>query len=188
MDCNPPGSSVHGDSPGKNARVGCHALLQGIFLTQGLNPGLLHHLNWQADSLPLGSVAQLSPTLCNPMDCSTPGFLVLHQLPELTQTHVHRVGDAIQSSHPLSSHSHPAFNLSQHQGLFQGVSSLHQVAKYWSFSFSICPSSNIQDWFPLGLIDWSDLPAVPGTLRSLDHLATLLYFQQSSFGRLQLKA
>ena len=60
--------------------------------------------------------------------------------------------------------------------------------KYWSFSFSICPSSNIQDWFPLGLIDWLDLPAVPGTLRSLDHLATLLYFQQSSFGRLQLRA
>ena len=58
------------------------------------------------------------PTLCNPMDCSTPGFPVHHQLPELTQTHVHRIGDAIQPSHPLSSSSPPAFNLSQHQGLF----------------------------------------------------------------------
>ena len=63
------------------------------------------------------------------MDCSTPGFPVHHQLPKLTQTHVHRVGDAIQPSHPLSSPSSPAFSLSEHQGLFQGVSSSHQVAK-----------------------------------------------------------
>ena len=63
------------------------------------------------------------------MDCSMPGFPVLHQLLELAQTHVHRVGDAIQPSHPLSSPSPPALNLSQHQGLFQGVSSSHQVAK-----------------------------------------------------------
>ena len=68
-------------------------------------------------------------TLCDPMDCSMPGFPVHHQLPEFTQTHVHRVGDAIQLSHPLSSSSPPAFNLSQHQGLFQGVSYSHQVAK-----------------------------------------------------------
>ena len=74
-------------------------------------------------------VIQSCPTLCNPMDCSTPGFPVHHQLLELTQTHVHPVGDAIQPSHPLSSPSPPAFNLSQHQGLFQGVSSSHQVAK-----------------------------------------------------------
>ena len=71
------------------------------------------------------SVAQSYPTLCGPMDCSTPGFPVHHQLPELAQTHVHRVSDAIQSSHPLSSPSPHAFNLSQHQGLFQQVSSLH---------------------------------------------------------------
>ena len=64
------------------------------------------------------SVAQSYPTLCNPMDCSTPGFPVHHQLPELAQTHVHRVSDAIQPSHPLLSTSPPAFNLSQHQGLF----------------------------------------------------------------------
>ena len=65
------------------------------------------------------SVAQSCLTLCNPMDCSTPGFPVHHQLPELTQTHVHRFGDAIQPSHPLSSPSLPTFNLSQEQGLFQ---------------------------------------------------------------------
>ena len=64
------------------------------------------------------SVAQLCLTLCDPMDCSTPGFPVHHQLPELTQTHVRRVGDAIQPSHLLSSPSPPAVNLSQHQGLF----------------------------------------------------------------------
>ncbi|MEQ4767778.1 hypothetical protein ABN071_21555, partial [Providencia rettgeri] len=68
-------------------------------------------------------VAQSCLTLCNPMDCSTPGFPVHHQLPELAQTHVHRVSDAIQPSHPLLSPSPPTFNLSQHQGLFQCVSS-----------------------------------------------------------------
>ena len=78
-------------------------------------------------------VTQLCPTLCDPMDCSTPGFPVHHQLPELTQTHVHCVGDAIQPSHPLSSPSPPAFNIYQHQGLFQGVSSSHQVAKVLEF-------------------------------------------------------
>ena len=75
------------------------------------------------------SVAQSCPALCDPMHCSTSGFPVLHHLPELAQTPVHRVSDAIQPSHPLSSPSPPAFNLSQHQGLFQWVSSLHQVAK-----------------------------------------------------------
>ena len=79
------------------------------------------------------SVAQSCPTLCNPMDCSMPGLPVHHQLPEFTQTHVHWVGDAIQSSHPLSSPSPPALNLSQHQGLFKWVSSLHQVAKGLEF-------------------------------------------------------
>ena len=79
------------------------------------------------------SVAQACPTLCDPMVCSTAGFPVHQQLLELAQTHVHRVNDAIQPSHPLSSPSPPAFNLSQHQGLFQGVSSSHQVAKVLEF-------------------------------------------------------
>ena len=65
------------------------------------------------------SIAQSCPTLCDPIVCSTPGFPILHHLPELDQTHVHRVSDAIQPSHPLSFPSPPAFNLSQHQGLFQ---------------------------------------------------------------------
>ena len=79
------------------------------------------------------SVAQLCPALCNPMDCSTPGLPVHHQLLEFTQTHVHWVGDAIQPSYPLSSPSPPTFNLSQHQGLFQWVTSSHQVAKVLEF-------------------------------------------------------
>ena len=80
-------------------------------------------------SVQFGSVTQSCLTLCNPMDYSTPGFPAHHQLPELTQTHVHRVGDAIQPSYPLLSTSLPAFNLSKHQGLFQWVTSSHQVAK-----------------------------------------------------------
>ena len=75
------------------------------------------------------SVAQLCLSLCNPMDCSTPGFPVLHCLPEFAHTHVHWVGDVIQPSHPLSSPSPPALNLTQHQSLLQWVSCLHQVAK-----------------------------------------------------------
>ena len=74
------------------------------------------------------SVTQSCPTLCDPMDCNTPGFPVHHQLLEHAQAHVHWVGDAIQPSHPLLSPS-SAFNLSQHQGIFQGFSSSHQVAK-----------------------------------------------------------
>ena len=75
------------------------------------------------------SVTQSCLTLCDPMNCSTPGFPVHHQLSELAQTHVHWVGDAIQPSHPLSSSSPPAFNLSHHQGLFQWISSSRQVGK-----------------------------------------------------------
>ena len=109
-------------------------------------------------------VAQSCPTLCDTMDCSTPGFPVHHQLPELAQTYVHQVGDAIQ---PLSSPSHPAFSLSQHQDLFKWVSSLHQVAqKYWSFSFSISPSSEYSGLISFR-IDWFDFLAVQGTLKSL---------------------
>ena len=99
------------------------------------------------------SVAQSCPTLCDPMDCTTPGFPVHHQLPELTQTHVHRVNDAIQPSHPLSAPSPAAFSLSQHQGL-SNESVLHiRWPMYWSFSISISPSEEY-----LGLIsfkvDW----------------------------------
>ena len=97
MYCSPPSSSIHGDSPGTG--VGCHALLQGIFPTQGSNPGLPHcrtipyHLSHQ-----FSSVTQSCPTLCDPVNRSTPGLPVHHQLLEIAQTHVHRVGDAISSS------------------------------------------------------------------------------------------
>ena len=99
----------------------------------------------------VSSSVHLCPTLCNPMECSKPGFPVHHKLPKLAQTHVHRVGDAIKPSHSLSSPSPPAFNFSQHQGLFQWVS-LDQVAKSIgvSASTSVLPM-NIQDWFSLGL-------------------------------------
>ena len=81
----------------------------------------------------LSSVAQSCPILCDHMNHSTPGLPVHHQLPEFTQTHIHQVSDAIQPSHPLSSPSPPAFNISQHQGLFQWVSSSHEVAKVLEF-------------------------------------------------------
>ena len=85
------------------------------------------------DQVQFSSVAQLCPTLCDPMNRSTPGLSVHHQLPEFTQTHVHRVSDAIQPSHPLSSPSPPAPNPSQHQSLSQRVNSLHEVAKVLKF-------------------------------------------------------
>ena len=92
------------------------------------------------------SVAQSCPTLFDPMDCSTPGFLVHHQLPELAQTNVYQVNDAIQPSHPLLSPSPPAFGLSQHQGLFQWVCSSHQVARVLEFqhqSFQWTPRTDL---------------------------------------------
>ena len=100
------------------------------------------------------------------MDCSTPGLPVHHQLLGFTQTHVHWVGDAIQPSHPLSCPSPPAFNLSQHQGLFQWVSSSHQVAKVLEFHFSISPSNEYSGLISFRM-DWLDLLAVQGTLKSL---------------------
>ena len=84
-------------------------------------------------SISVSSVIQLYPTVCNPTDCSTPGFPVHHQLPELTQTHVHRLSDTIQPSHPLSFPSPPGFNLSQYQSLFKWVSSSYQVARVLEF-------------------------------------------------------
>ena len=96
------------------------------------------------------SVAQSCPTLCDPMNCSMPGLPVHHQLPEFTQTHVHRVNDAIQPSYPLSSPSPPAPNPSQHQSLFQWVNSLHEVAKVLEFqlqqhSFQRNPRADLQN-------------------------------------------
>ena len=110
------------------------------------------------------SVSQSCLTLWDPMNCSLPGLPVHHQLPEFTQTQVHRVSDSIQPSHPLS--SPPAPNPSQHQSLFQWVNSSPRWPTYWSFSLSISPSNE----YP-GLISfrmhWLDLLAVQGTLKSL---------------------
>ena len=152
------------DSSGRNIRVGCHFLLQGIFPSQESNLHLLHcrqihycwvtreagqsYANsskylkrreqvklilWGQHSVKFSAVAQTCPTLCDPMNHSTPGPPVHHQLPEFTQTHVHWVGNAIQPSHPLLSPSPPAPNPSQHQSLFQWVNSSHGVAKVLEF-------------------------------------------------------
>ena len=99
-------------------------------------------------SLQFSSVAQSCLILCNPMNWSTPGLPVHHQFPESTQTHVHWVSDAIQPSHPLSSPSPPALNLSQHQGLFQWVNSSHEVAQVLEFqlqhqSFQLTPRTDL---------------------------------------------
>ena len=112
------------------------------------------------------SVAQSCLTLCDPKDCSTPGLPVHHQLLKFTQIHACWVSDAIQSSHPLSSPSPPAFNPSQHPGLFKWVMSHIRWPNYWSFSFNISPSNEYS-----GLIsfrkNWLDLLAVQRTLKSL---------------------
>ena len=108
-------------------------------------------------SVQFSSVAQSCPTLCDPMNCSTPGLLFHHQLPEFTQTHVRWVSDAIQPSHPLSSPSLPAPNPFQHQDLFQWVNSSHEVAKILGFSFSIRPPNEHPDWSPLGWTGWISL-------------------------------
>ena len=107
-----------------------------------------HGLSWgsfaTANSSSCCSVAQSCPTLCNPMDCSTPDFPAFHHLSEFAQTHVHWVGDAIQPSHPLSPPSPLALNLSQHQGLFQWVGFSNQIARVLEFqhqSFQSVPTS-----------------------------------------------
>ena len=124
------------------------------------SPDLLWALRFDQFTL----VSQLCLTLCNPMNCNMPGFPVHHQLPEFTQTQLHWVSDAIQSSHPLSSPSPPTFNFSQNQGLFQWVISSHRVAKVMEFqlqhqSFSSRTSENRNLLFPFSqlapvLLNW----------------------------------
>ena len=123
------------------------------------------------------------------MNHSTPGFPVHHQLLEFTQTHVHRVGDAIQPSHLLPSPSPPAPNPSQHQGLFQWVNSSHEVAKVLDFSFSISPSNEHPGLISFRM-DWLDLLAVQATLKSLlqhrSSKASILFQLSSAFFTVQL--
>ena len=122
---------------------------------------VIHHFNAHFSlyvlllMIQFSSVDQSCPTPCDSMNCSMPGLPVRHQLPESTQTHVHRVSDAIQPSHPLSSPS-PALNLSQHQ-VFSNESALRvRWPKYWSFSFNISPSNEHPGLISFR-IDWLDL-------------------------------
>ena len=133
------------------------------------------------------SVTQSCPTLCDPMDYSTPGFPVLHCLPEFAQIHVHWISDAIQPSHPLSSPSPPAFNLPSIR-VFSNESALHiRWPKYWSFSFNISPSSEYSVMISFRM-DWLDLLAVQRTLKSLilHHSSEASILQCPAFFRFQL--
>ena len=158
-------------SPGaSSARLLSYYLLFSATQFILLHPFCLLEVCWNLWSgNQFSSVAQSCPTLCvsNPMNHSTPGLPVHHQLPEFTQTHVHRVGDAIQPSHPLSSPSLPAPNPYQHQGFLSSESTLHmRWPKYWSLSFSISPSNEHPGLISFRM-DWLDLLAVQGTLKSL---------------------
>ena len=129
----------------------------------------------------------MCPTLWDPMNHSMPGLPVHHQLLEFTQTHVHRVGDAIQPSHPLSSPSPPAPNPSQHR-VFSNESTLHiRWPKYWSFSFSISPSNEYSGLIS-SRINWFDLRAVQGTPKSLlqHHSLKASILQHSALFMVQL--
>ena len=133
------------------------------------------------------SVTQSYPTLCHSMECSTPGFPGHHQLPELTQTCVHRVDDAIQPSHPLPSPSPPAFNFSQHQDLFKWISFSHQVAKVLEFHLQN-QSSNEYSGLISFRMGWLDLLSVQGTLKNLlqHHSSKASILQCSAFFIVQI--
>ena len=138
-------------------------------------------------SVQFSSVAQSCLTLCDPMNHSTPGLPVHHQLPEFTQTHVHRVSDAIQPSHPRSSPSPPA-PIPPSIRVFSNESTLRmRWPKYWSFSFGIIPSKEIPGLTSFRM-DWLDLLAVQGTLKSLlqHHSSKASILQHSAFFIAQL--
>ena len=132
--------------PGKNTGLGISSRYLPDPEIKLMSPALAGKLlTTRPPGKSLSSVQSLSQVwLCDPMNCSMPGLPVHHQLPESTQTHVHRVSDAIQPSHPLSSPSPPALNPSQHQGLFQWVNSLHEVAKELEFQ----PQHQSFQWTP----------------------------------------
>ena len=140
-----------------------------------------------SSSVQFSSAAQSCPTLCDPMNCSTPGLPVHHQLPGSTQTHVHRVGDAIQPSHPLS----PFLllpSIPPSTRVFSNESTLHmRWPKYWTFSFSISPSNEHPRLISFRM-DWLDLPAVQGTLKTLlqHHSSKAPILQRSAIFKVQL--
>ena len=138
-------------------------------------------------SVQFSSVTQSCPTLGDPMNCSMPGRPVHHQLPEFSQTHIHRVGDAIQPSHPLPSPSPPAPSPSHHR-VFSNESTLcMRQPKYWSLSFSISPSKEIPGLISFRM-DWLDLLAVQGTFKSLlqYHSSKTSVLRSSAFFTVQL--
>ena len=128
---------------------------------------LLNNSTWKFCTQSVSSVSQSCPALCNPMNRSTPGLPVHHQLPKSTQTHVHRVGDAIQPSYPLLSPSPHALKSFPASGSFQ-MSQLFTSGgqKYWSFSFNISPSNELPRLISFKM-DWLDILAVQRTLKSL---------------------
>ena len=125
----------------------------------------VRNVHYILPSVQFSSVAQSCPTLCDPMDCSTTGFSVHHQLPELAQTHVHWVGDAIQPSHPLSSPSPPSIFPSIRVFSNESVLCI-RWPKYWNFSFSISPSNKYSGLISFK-IGWFYFLAIQGTLKSL---------------------
>ena len=171
MDHSPPGPSIQGISQARITGMGCHFLRQGIFQTLGSSPHLLH---WQADSLPFWEAPKCILLLFSHSVMSD--SLWPHGM-----QHTRLPGPSLSpricsNSCPLSQWGHPtissfvttfsALNLSQHQGLFQWVGSLHQWPKYWSFTFSISHSKEYSVWISFR-IDWFDLLAVQGTFKSL---------------------
>ena len=143
---------------------------------------ILYYILWNI--LCTSSVQSLSPVrLCDPMDCSMPGLPVHHQLPEPSQTHAHQVGDGIQPSHPLSSPSPLAFNLSEHQGLLNESVLCIRWPKYWSFSISPSNEYSGLSWMISFRINWFKLLAVQGTLKSLlqHHSSKASVLQRSDF-------
>ena len=193
MNYNLPGPYVQGVLHA-GRQVGCHAYFQGIFLSQGWNPHLLH---WQTGSLPLAlprkppfvfqlsqfsSVTQSRLTLCDPMNGSMPGLPVHHQLPGSTKTHVHWVSDAIQPSHPLSSHSTPALKSFQASGSFP----MSQLFASGGQSIRVSASTsvltmNTQNWSLLGWTGWISLQS-----KGLSRVFSNTTFQKYQFFGTQL--
>ena len=174
-------------SPGWNQGIDCSCILIWISGPSFRLPWL-----WQnrvpcvCRTVVVQSLSHVWPFV-TPLDCSVPGFRVLHCLPELAQTHVHWVSDAIQPSHPLSPPSPPALNLSKHRGLFQWVSSSHQVAKALELQLQ---HQSFQRIFRVVSfrVDWLDLLAVLGTLKSLlqHHSSKASILRPSAFFIVQL--
>ena len=152
----------------------------------GCSWSVLHTWDQCLHFLQFSSITQSCLTRCDPTNCGTPGFSVYHQLPNLAQTHVHQVSDAIQPSHSLSSPSPLAFSLFQHQCLCQWVSSLHHVAKVLEY-FSISPSNEYSGLISIRM-DWLDLFTVQGTLTSLlqHHSSKASILWHSAFFLVQL--